>query len=148
MYEESLSQIANYHSNDPIRDLHSYSSLMNLSQVVRFFKRYGISYTNTTIQHYVRIGILPSPAGRKYTHEHIALLAIAARLRSTFTLEEIRGFLLAIPESGAEIAYADLMELLFTELTSARKEQAARLTLAARAVIARETAADLVSSRD
>jgi len=80
-----------------IIELHSFNEEMTISQVVSFFKRKGYSFTKTMIQNYIRIGLLPSPVNkRNYTKNHLLLLAIIYRLKTVFSLDEIKEVLMPI----------------------------------------------------
>jgi DNA-binding transcriptional MerR regulator len=128
---------------DLLWDLRNYSSEMSISQVVKFFKKHDVDFTKTTIQHYVRVGALPPPAGRKYSESHIAGLAMIAWLRSVFSLEEIRRLLLPVWEAGAaRDSYSLLLSALQAEVrhnTDAHGADplGARLALAARSLAAK-----------
>lgn len=71
--------------------LHSFNEEMTISQVVSFFKRKGYYFTKTMIQNYIRIGVLPPPVNkRNYTKNHLLLLALIYRLKTVFSLDEIK----------------------------------------------------------
>lgn len=74
-----------------IIDLHSFNEEMTISQVVSFFERNGYYFTKTMIQNYIRIGVLPPPVNkRNYTKNHLLLLALIYRLKTVFSLDEIK----------------------------------------------------------
>jgi len=74
-----------------IIELHSFNEEMTISQVVSFFKRNGYYFTKTMIQNYIRIGVLPPPVNkRNYTKNHLLLLALIYRLKTVFSLDEIK----------------------------------------------------------
>ncbi|MCL1936214.1 MAG: DUF1836 domain-containing protein [Defluviitaleaceae bacterium] len=75
-------------------DLDSYSEKLKISQIIIFFERKGISLTKTTIQNYVRIGILPSLSNKKYYEKiHIIYLTMIIELRQFYSLNEIKNIL-------------------------------------------------------
>ncbi|MDR1532713.1 MAG: DUF1836 domain-containing protein [Clostridiales bacterium] len=145
---ETLRSIAVSHTRDPIRDLRNYNSEMSLSQVIKFFEKYDIHFTKTTVQHYIRIRILPPPAEKKYFRRHIALLAVIALLRDTFSLEEIRGLLAPVLDdfNSAENVYNTLADFLRAHLDKIYGQAppedslAQKLELAAQAVAAKAAA--------
>ena len=72
-------------------DLHTFNDEMTISQVVRFFERNGYTFTKTMIQNYIRIGVLPPPVNKRYyTKKHLMLLSLIYRLKTVFSLEEIK----------------------------------------------------------
>lgn len=80
-----------------IIDLHSFNEEMTISQVVKFFEKNGYIFTKTMIQNYIRIGVLPSPVNkRNYTKNHLLLLALIYRLKTVFSLDEIKEVLMPI----------------------------------------------------
>ena len=80
-----------------IIELHSFNEEMTISQVVSFFKRNGYFFTKTMIQNYIRIGVLPPPVNkRNYTKNHLLLLALIYRLKTVFSLDEIKEVLMPI----------------------------------------------------
>lgn len=85
-----------------IIDLHSFNEEMTISQVVKFFEKNGYTFTKTMIQNYIRIGVLPSPVNkRNYTKNHLLLLALIYRLKTVFSLEEIKEVLMPILDENS-----------------------------------------------
>jgi len=86
---------------DDLKDLRNYTAF-SVSQVVAYFERHGIAITKTTIQNYVKIGLLPPADSKKrYTRRHVMLLKIITDMKRCHSLERIKG-LLAPLESPEE----------------------------------------------
>jgi len=81
--------------SDGLKDLRNYGSF-SVSQVVAYFERHGIRIAKTTIQNYVKIGLLP-PADEKkrYTRQHVMLLKIITDLKRCHSLERIKALFLS-----------------------------------------------------
>jgi len=79
---------------DPLSRLRDYNPNLTISQVVKYFERQGMPVTKPMIQHYVRVGLLPPPAGgRYYVEEHMRRLVLIGLFRNAFGLEEIKRLL-------------------------------------------------------
>lgn len=77
--------------NSPIKiNLENYNDKMSLAQVITFFERQGVVFKSTTIQNYVRVGVIPPVQNRNYTKNHIIYLALIYHLKHVFSLEEIK----------------------------------------------------------
>lgn len=64
---------------------------MTISQVIKFFGKYELHFTKTTIQNYIRIGLLPGPVQKRYyTENHLMILFLIYHLKEGFALEEIK----------------------------------------------------------
>ncbi|MGL4738100.1 MAG: DUF1836 domain-containing protein [Cellulosilyticaceae bacterium] len=64
---------------------------MTISQVIKFFGKYDLQFTKTTIQNYIRIGLLPGPVQKRYyTENHLMILFLIYHLKEGFSLEEIK----------------------------------------------------------
>ena len=82
-------------------DLKQYSKAMGISQVVTFFERQGLAFTQSAIHNYVKIGLLPPPKGRsRYTHDHLRFLYMISYLKDCFALDEIRQAFLSMAGVG------------------------------------------------
>ena len=58
--EKRLMELARKVSQDEqFINLETFNDEMTISQVVRFFNRYGKNFTKTMIQNYVRVGVIP-----------------------------------------------------------------------------------------
>ncbi len=71
----------------------NFSNNLSISKVIIFFERNGIEVNKTTIQNYVRVGILP-PLDKKryYNFKHIILLYLTNYLKESYSLTEIKEF--------------------------------------------------------
>ena len=82
---------ASFAARDLLAGIGQYSSTMTISQVVKFFERQGVIFTKTMIQNYVRIGLLPTPAEKRFYHSgHLAMLAMIHTLKDVISLDETR----------------------------------------------------------
>ncbi|MCL1995226.1 MAG: DUF1836 domain-containing protein [Defluviitaleaceae bacterium] len=74
-----------------LSNLSSYSDRISISQVIVFFGRMGITFTKTTIQNYVRVGVLPPLTEKRfYGKKHIVFLTLISFLREIYSLDEIK----------------------------------------------------------
>lgn len=71
-----------------------------MDQVVSFMTRYfgpsgdgTKSITPSMVNNYVKIGLLPAPAKKRYTREHLAFLAIICTLKPVMPLASIEALL-------------------------------------------------------
>lgn len=90
--KETLMGLANrvVDRDDQVR-IATLSDELTISQVVKFFERQGRSFTKTMIQNYVRVGVLPPPADKRYyTKNHLVLLTLIDSLKTVYSLEEIK----------------------------------------------------------
>ena len=86
---------------DILHDIHQYNHHLTISQVVTFFDRKGRKITKSMIQNYVRDGLLPPPVNkRRYTHNHLATLALIDELKSVFEMIHIKSVLLPLMEEN------------------------------------------------
>ena len=77
-----------------LENIESYNNEMTVSQVIRFFEGYGMYFTKTMIQNYIRVGIMPPPAKKRYyLRTHIIFLAIIYEFKEIYSLPEIGKFL-------------------------------------------------------
>lgn len=93
--KESLLKLANdiIEKDDQVK-IATLSDELTISQVVRFFEKQGRSFTKTMIQNYVRVGVLPPPADKRYyTRNHLILLTLIDNLKTIYSLEEIKAVL-------------------------------------------------------
>jgi len=73
-----------------LENISSYNSEMSLSQVIRFFGSFGMDFTKTMIQNYVRVGTIPPPVRKRYyVKRHLILLAMIYELKEIYSLPEI-----------------------------------------------------------
>lgn len=75
---------------NPLHDIRHYSPTLTIAQVLKFCERKSLPITRPMIQNYIRDGLLPPPAGRIYTHKHLAALAVISRLKSVFDMPAIK----------------------------------------------------------
>ena len=84
---------------DILQDIHQYNHQFTISQVVTFFERKGRKITKSMIQNYVRDGLLPPPINkRRYTHKHLATLALIDALKNVYEMTHIKSVLLPLME--------------------------------------------------
>ena len=102
----------------PNLDLDNYGNSLSLAQVIAYFERLSIELKPTTIQNYVRVGVLPPVLNRRYTKQHLVYLALIHHLRETLSLEQIK-HLFALANFGDEptplIAFYELYRQLNDE---------------------------------
>ena len=73
-----------------LTNINSYNSEMSISQVIRFFSGYGMEFTKTMIQNYVRVEVIPPPVRKRYyVKSHLILLAMIYELKEIYSLLEI-----------------------------------------------------------
>lgn len=86
-----------------------------MDQVVTFITRayeplYGedahATLSASMINNYVKSGLIPRPAGKKYSREQIALLAMIVLLKQTCSMEDIRRMLATAEGESVEALYA------------------------------------------
>lgn len=62
-----------------------------MSQVIDLFEKRNIYFTKTTIQNYVRVGVLPPPLNKRYyVKKHLVLLSLLKTLKTVYSLDEIK----------------------------------------------------------
>ena len=84
---------------DILQDIHQYNHQLTISQVVTFFERKGRKVTRSMIQNYVRDGLLPPPVNkRRYTHKHLATLALIDEFKNVYEMLHIKSVLLPLME--------------------------------------------------
>ncbi|HOA80954.1 MAG TPA: DUF1836 domain-containing protein [Defluviitaleaceae bacterium] len=90
--EKRLMELARKVSQDEqFINLETFNDEMTISQVVRFFNRYGKNFTKTMIQNYVRVGVIPPPVDKRYyTKNHLILLTLVDNLKLIYSLDEIK----------------------------------------------------------
>lgn len=98
------------------KDLHSLNDKITLSKVIEFFDKHNIFFTKTMIQNYVRVGVVPPPAHKRYyTKKHIVLLFLVNMLKSVYSLDEIKNVFMPIlkePETFED----DILDVSFMHL--------------------------------
>jgi DNA-binding transcriptional MerR regulator len=76
---------------DPLADIHQYSTTLTITQVVKFCDKKELGLTRAMIQNYIRHGLLPPPVDkRRYTHKHLAVLALIGCLKPVFDMDTIK----------------------------------------------------------
>lgn len=89
--EETLLEFSSQIPNNEIDNLQTFNDEMTISQVVRFFKKQGKTFTKTMIQNYVRVGVVPPPVDKRYyTKKHLILLALIDQLKEIYSLDDIK----------------------------------------------------------
>ena len=92
-----------------LENIGSYKSEITISQVIRFFNGFGMSFTKTMIQHYVRVGILPSPLRKRYyVKSHIIRLSMIYELKDIYPLPEIGRLFNLYIKTGSESEMVDM----------------------------------------
>lgn len=77
--------------SDPLSDIRQYSPRLTIAQLGKFFEKKGIALTRPMVQNYIKAGLLPPPAGKRfYTHKHIAALVMICRLKQVFDIATIK----------------------------------------------------------
>jgi len=98
---------------NPLNDIRHYSPTMTISQVLKFCEKKGIGITRAMVQNYIRAGLLPPPADKRfYTHKHLAAMVIIERLKTVFDIPAIQEALLPLmDENGLSLdVYAQIWE--------------------------------------
>ena len=99
----------------PNLDLDNYGNNLSLAQVIAYFERLEVELKPTTIQNYVRVGVLPPVLNRRYNKRHLIYLTLIHHLRETLSLEQIKQ-LFALVDFGDEptqlIAFYELYRQL------------------------------------
>ena len=76
---------------NPLSDIRHYSPKLTISQLIKFFEKKEMSLTRGMVQNYIRDGLLPPPAGKRfYTHKHVAALVIICKLKTVFDIPTIQ----------------------------------------------------------
>jgi len=81
------------HAHDPLFDIHHYSPTFTIKQLLTFCERKALPITRAMVQNYIRDGLLPPPAGRFYTHQHLAALVLIHRLKFFYDISSIKNAL-------------------------------------------------------
>ena len=90
IFEKTVKEFESGSNVNILANIDSYNDEMTISQVVRFFERQGLNFTKTMIQNYVRVGIIPPPAEKRYyVKKHLILLTIIDNLKDIYSLDEI-----------------------------------------------------------
>ncbi len=61
--------------------------------------------TKSMVNNYVKVRLIPRPAGKKYEREHLAMLLMICILKQALTMEEISEILSMLCEAGVEAGY-------------------------------------------
>ena len=76
---------------DPLSDIRHYSPKITISQLIKFFEKKEMKLTRGMVQNYIRDGLLPPPADKRfYTHKHIASLVMICKLKTVFDIPTIQ----------------------------------------------------------
>jgi len=75
---------------DPLSDIHHYSPTMTISQVIKFCEKKELPISRPMVQNYIRDGLLPPPVNRRYTHKHLAALAVICWLKHVYDIPAIK----------------------------------------------------------
>jgi len=98
-----------------LTNINSYNSEMSISQVIRFFDTFGMSFTKTMIQNYIRVGVLPVPVRKRYyVKSHLIILAMIYELKEIYSLPEIE----ALFKSHANLDDENDLIVLYNEYLS------------------------------
>jgi len=82
--------------------LKAYSDKLTISQIMVFFERQGMAVTKTTVQNYIRVGVLPPPDKRRYTKNHVLLILLIGYLKTVYSLDEIKTILDPVLAASAD----------------------------------------------
>jgi len=92
-----------------LANINNYNKEMSISQVIRFFDSFGMSFTKTMIQNYIRVGIMPPPVRKRYyVKNHLILLAMIYELKEIYSLPEIGHFFETYIKSDDEDELVDM----------------------------------------
>jgi len=108
-----------------LTNIHNYNNEMSVSQVIRFFDSFGMDFTKTMIQNYIRVGVLPAPVRKRYyVKSHLILLAIIYELKEIYSLNEIEELFKSYidPENESELVafYNEYLKLFIQHDSSAK----------------------------
>ena len=82
---------------NPLDDIRHYSPKLTISQLIKFFEKKKMSLTRGMVQNYIRDGLLPPPADKRfYTHKHIAALVVICKLKTVFDIPTIQKTLMPL----------------------------------------------------
>ena len=98
---------------NPLDDIRHYSPKLTISQLIKFFEKKKMSLTRGMVQNYIRDGLLPPPAGKRfYTHKHIAALVVICKLKTVFDIPTIQKSLVPLmDDEGLPLEiYSQLMD--------------------------------------
>ena len=79
--------------DNPLSDIHHYSPKVTIAQLITFSERKGLGITRAMVQNYIRDKLLPPPAGRIYTHKHLAALVMIQRFKAIYDMPTIKAVL-------------------------------------------------------
>ena len=99
--------------NNPLKDIRQYSPKLTISQLLKFFEKKGMKLTRGMVQNYIRDGLLPPPAEKRfYTHNHVAALTLIFKLKTVFDIKSIQKTLVPLmDDEGIPLeVYFALME--------------------------------------
>ena len=105
--EEMLHQVLGLAQWDALPDFGLY-----MDQVIVLIERAleGVlpkgGLTKSMVNNYVKVGLIPRPAGKKYDREHLALLLMICILKQALSMEEIARVLAVLCEKDVESGYA------------------------------------------
>lgn len=65
--------------------------------------------TKSMVNNYVKVGLIPRPAGKKYGREHLALLLMICILKQALSMEEIAALLSMLCSNGEKAGYEQFL---------------------------------------
>ena len=68
--------------------------------------------TKSMVNNYVKVGLVPRPAGKKYDREHLAVLLIICVLKQALSMENIARLLRGLCADGVKAGYAHFLTQL------------------------------------
>ncbi len=72
-------------------NINSYKAQLTISQLMKFFEKYGVVVPKTTIQNFVRNEVLSEVVDKRYyTKLHILQVAVALMYKDIFSLKDIK----------------------------------------------------------
>ena len=102
---------------NPLNDIRHYSPKLTISQLIKFFEKKEMGLTRGMVQNYIRDGLLPPPANKRfYTHKHIAALVVICKLKTVFDIPTIQKTL--VPLMDDEGLPLEVYSRFFDELPS------------------------------
>ena len=65
--------------------------------------------TKSMVNNYVKVGLIPRPAGKKYEREHLAMLLMICILKQALSMEEIAALLRTLCAGGVHNGYGQFL---------------------------------------
>ena len=66
--------------------------------------------TKSMVNNYVKVGLIPRPAGKKYDREHLAMLLMSCILKQALSMDEIAALLGMLCSCGTWACYDQFLE--------------------------------------